>query len=217
MPVMKTETGKWEVLVEEENLRQGKHAAAVDHEAAEGEAATKDKMDDDASANNRYDTQTQKINAILESDKKYLEDELAAIEELEELVKKLNIKGDYGSTNVAPPAPVAQVAWHMGGLTGASGLSCVDVCNMYGATCDDAALAALKTDADYKEAYASAGFPCDRWNTHCVNGDNCAKWGVPFIHSSHMNDKICWKGDKTASCPQVPVDGHHNRLCPCSQ
>merc|ERR1719446_1594559 len=64
------------------------------------------------------------------------------------------------------------------------------------------------------EGATGAELQCNSWNEGCAGG-NCANWGLPFIHSSHFGDKLCWGGDEAAPCDKVPVDGHHRRLCPC--
>jgi len=101
--------------------------------------------------------------------------------------------------------------------------SCDAVCSGLGATCsqdalDDLGLSSSNKNPDaLKQAFESAtgaDLTCNSWNTGC-SGGNCANWGLPFIHSSHFNDAICWGGDAAAPCDKVPVDGHHRRLCPC--
>jgi hypothetical protein len=103
-------------------------------------------------------------------------------------------------------------------------VSCTDVCAGYGKTCDQSSLDALaKDDALFAKAFFGAknlptGHTCRRWHTGCEGGNNCVKWGSPFIHSSHIGDSLCWSGTtagQVAPCGQRPVDGHHRRLCPC--
>jgi len=101
--------------------------------------------------------------------------------------------------------------------------SCDAVCSGLGSTCsqealDDLGLSSSNKNPDaLKQAFESAtgaDIACNSWNTGC-SGGNCPNWGLPFIHSSHFNDNLCWGGDAAAPCGQVPVDGHHRRLCPC--
>jgi len=97
------------------------------------------------------------------------------------------------------------------------------VCAKVGGKCsqkalDDLGLSRYSQSPDkLKQAYegaTGASLTCRRWNKGCQGG-NCGRWGLPFIHSSHFNDKLCWGGDAAAPCGQKPVDGHHRRLCPC--
>ena len=101
--------------------------------------------------------------------------------------------------------------------------SCDDVCSQLGSTCSQDALDSLglssssQTPDALKEAFENGSggtVTCNRWNKDCASGNNCENWGLPFIHSSHFNDNLCWGGDKAAPCNKVPV-GHHRRLCPC--
>ena len=100
------------------------------------------------------------------------------------------------------------------------GWSCDQVCQAKGEKCVQSALAALKgNDTKVKAAYASAGMNCKRGIRHdCEAGNNCVRWGAPYIHNSHIEDPLCWGGSKpdVAPCGQRPVDGQHRRLCPCS-
>ena len=98
--------------------------------------------------------------------------------------------------------------------------SCDNVCKDEGGTCDQAEIDKLKTDDDVKKAFKEAlgGYECKSVNKGCEGGNNCVKWGSPFIHSSHIGDSLCWSGTtngQVAPCGQRPVDGHHRRLCPC--
>jgi len=101
--------------------------------------------------------------------------------------------------------------------------SCEQVCAKVGGKCsqkalDDLGLSRYSQSPDkLKQAYegaTGASLTCRRWNKGCQGG-NCGRWGLPFIHSSHFNDQLCWGGDAAAPCGQQPVDGHHRRLCPC--
>jgi len=103
--------------------------------------------------------------------------------------------------------------------------SCNDVCSNLGGTCsqkalDDLGLSSTNKHPDaLKQAYedaAGADLTCNSWNLRC-SGGNCVNWGLPFIHKSHFNDRLCWGGDAAAPCDKVPVDGHHRRLCPCEK
>jgi hypothetical protein len=113
----------------------------------------------------------------------------------------------------------ASVSWHLDSRSPRGTQSCDVVCADNGKSCDQASLSALKDPAAWVDAF-DAWKPghCRRWHTGCRNGRNCARWGAPFIHSSHVKDQICWRGDAknaAATCAQRPVDGHHRRLCPC--
>jgi hypothetical protein len=95
-----------------------------------------------------------------------------------------------------------------------------------GSTCDQSSLDNLNNNDAAFEAAFEAWSPghCSSWNTGCTSDNNCAKWGSPFIHNSHINDNngyvngngLCWKGSLVAACGQQPVDGNHRRLCPCT-
>jgi len=67
------------------------------------------------------------------------------------------------------------------------------------------------------EAFKDANFNCPQGlNKGCESGNNCAVWGAPFIHNSHIGvDGICYSGNapSVAACGQVPVDAQHRRLC----
>jgi len=126
----------------------------------------------------------------------------------------------------APKMP-AGVKWYLSADVAGS---CDAVCKkLVGGKCSQAGLDSLALSASnmqpaalqtaYQEATGQlemkSTIKCNKWNTGCKGG-NCKKWGLPFIHSSHFNDKLCWGGDAVAACNQAPVDGHHRRLCPCS-
>ena len=70
-------------------------------EAKEGQEALDLKTSEDTAATTRFETHTAKIDGILTTDLKYLEDERAAIVELQALLAKLNLKGDYTTTGAA--------------------------------------------------------------------------------------------------------------------
>jgi hypothetical protein len=103
--------------------------------------------------------------------------------------------------------------------------SCSTVCADVAKTCDQSSLDNLNNNDAAFEAAFEAWSPghCHSWNTGCARDNNCAAWGSPFIHNSHINDNtkyangngLCWKGSTVAACGQQPVDGNHRRLCPC--
>ena len=97
--------------------------------------------------------------------------------------------------------------------------SCDNVCADEGGTCDQAEIDKLKTDDDVKKAFKEAlgGYECKSVNKGCEGGNNCVKWGSPFVHNSHYNAAQCFFGFQPshAPCGQKPVDGNHRRLCPC--
>jgi len=96
--------------------------------------------------------------------------------------------------------------------------SCDTVCADVGKTCDQPSLDNLNNNDFLFAAAFDAWSPghCHHWNTGCTGGNNCAAWGSPFIHNSHVNDHLCWRGSPVAPCHQQPVDGNHRRLCPCA-
>jgi hypothetical protein len=110
------------------------------------------------------------------------------------------------------------VQWTLDPRTPRGAQSCDTVCADASKTCDQSSLDNLNNnDAAFAAAF-EAWKPghCKKWHTGCASGNNCARWGSPFIHSSHVKDNLCWKGSPVAACGQRPVDGHHRRLCPCS-
>jgi hypothetical protein len=114
--------------------------------------------------------------------------------------------------------PPSAVQWILDPRTPRGAQSCTTVCADVSKTCDQSSLDNLNNnDAAFAAAF-DAWNPghCNNWNTGCTGGNNCAAWGSPFIHSSHVRDHLCWKGSPVADCGQRPVDGHHRRLCPCN-
>jgi len=100
------------------------------------------------------------------------------------------------------------------------GWSCDQVCQGIGKKCQANELAMLKgNDSKVKAAYAAAGVSCRHGIKHdCERGNNCVRWGAPYIHNSHIEVPLCWGGSKpnVAPCNQRPVDAQHRRLCPCA-
>jgi len=125
------------------------------------------------------------------------------------------------SSTAAPTAAVQWILDHRN--SGAQ--SCSTVCADAAKTCDQSSLDNLNNNDAAFEAAFEAWSPghCTSWNTGCTSGNDCAAWGSPFIHNSHINDNtnyangngLCWKGSPVAACGQQPVDGNHRRLCPC--
>ena len=91
--VQATETASWEDLSNKEATAVGVWDAAVEKERVDGIAAEELKSQEDSAALHRHTTQTTKIDAIKESDLKYITNELDDIEELLEIVAKLNLVG----------------------------------------------------------------------------------------------------------------------------
>ena len=91
--VQATETASWDDLSTKEAGAVGVWNAAVEKERVDGIAAEELKSQEDAAALHRHTTQTTKIDAIKESDLKYITNELDDIEELLEIVAKLNLVG----------------------------------------------------------------------------------------------------------------------------
>jgi len=126
-------------------------------------------------------------------------------------------------TCLCPDEPAVQ--WILDPRTPRGAESCDTVCAGVSETCDQSSLDNLNNDAAFEAAFeAWSPGHCTSWNTGCTNGNHCAAWGSPFIHNSHINDNsnyangngLCWKGGPVAACGQRPVDGHHRRLCPCT-
>jgi len=101
------------------------------------------------------------------------------------------------------------------------GHTCDQVCEKLGSTCVQSSLDALNNDdAAFLAAYKSAGFNCPGGiKKDCERGDNCIRWGAPYIHNLHIGlNGLCWGGSEpsVAACEQRPVDAQHRRLCPCA-
>jgi len=77
----------------------------------------------------------------------------------------------------------------------------------------------------FRDKYELAGHSCSRMMFHCEGDSLCAGWGSPYVHTGggspvgHFERGDCWGGSQptVAPCGQRPWDGHHTRLCPCSQ
>jgi len=122
------------------------------------------------------------------------------------------------STSAAGSCVASGPQWILDHRTPRGSESCDVVCADNGKTCSQSSLDNLNNnDAAFAAAFdAWSPGHCKKWNTGCTGGNNCAAWGSPFIHSSHVNDHLCWRGSPVAACGQRPVDGHDRRLCPCA-
>eukprot|EP00937_MAST-01D_sp_MAST-1D-sp2_P000252 g252.t1 len=114
---------------------------------------------------------------------------------------------------------VSSTTWALGTWPLVGKGSCDDVCGALGRSCDAGALGLLAGDDDaVMLAYTAAGRDCTKGlSKGCASSGNCAKWGAPYVHRSHVGDGSCWSGDPPAQCSTAPSDTNHLRLCPCKK
>ena len=94
---------------------------------------------------------------------------------------------------------------------GAARHSCDSLCASKGLYCDPAMQASLTAPDHVTAAFAQAGHACTNTETRC--GNNCERWGAPYVHG---DSTLCVYGAVASPCDQIPSDSHHRRVCACS-